>query len=130
MAEHADVTRHREGHEAFSRGDMAFLTEIIAEDTVWHFSGRSPVSGDHEGRDAVFAALGQWPELSGGTFQLADHDFVGNDEHTVAFGGMTASREGRTLDVKYVEVVHWRDGKIIEEWTMFDDQYAFDEFWS
>ncbi len=130
MAEHDNVARHREGHVAFGSGDLDALAEIIAEDTVWHWSGRNPIAGDKVGRDAVFAALGQLAELSGGTLQLADHDFVGNDEHTVAFGGMTASREGRTLDVKYVEVVHWRDGKIIEEWTMFDDQYAFDEFWS
>ncbi len=130
MAEHADVVRHREGHEAFSRGDMAALTEIIAEDTVWHWSGRNPLAGDKEGRDAVFAAFGQLAELSGGTLQLEDHDFVGNDEHTVALSQMTASREDRTLDVKFIEICHWRDGKVIEEWTMVDDQYAFDEFWS
>lgn len=130
MAEHADVVRHREGHAAFASGDMAALAEIMAEDTVWHWSGRNPIAGDHEGRDAVFAALGQSAELSGGTLALVDHDFLGNDDHTVALGQMTASREGRTLDVKFVEVCDWRDGKLVEEWLIIEDRYAFDEFWS
>ena len=130
MAEHANVARLREGHEAFSRGDMATLMELIAEDTLWHISGRGPLSGDKEGRDAVFAFFGQLAELSGETVQIQDHDFVGNDEHTVALFQMTAAREGRTLDAKLVEVVHWRDGKVVEDWVTVDDQYAFDEFWS
>ena len=130
MAEHANVALHRAGHEAFGRGDMAALTELIAEDTVWHWSGRNPVAGDKKGRDAVFAAFGQSAELTGGTLALADHDFLGNDEHTIALGQMTASREGRTLDVAFVEVAHWRDGNLVEEWLMFDDQYAYDEFFS
>ncbi len=130
MAEHANVVRHREGHEAFSSGDMAALAEIVAENTVWHWSGRNPVAGDKEGRDAVFAAFGQLAELSGGTLQLVDHDFVGNDEHTVALSQMTASRDGRTLDVRVVEIIHWHDGEVIEEWFIVDDQYTFDEFWS
>lgn len=109
---------------------MAALAELIAEDTVWHWSGRNPLAGDHEGRDAVFAALAQSAELTGGTFRLAEHDFLGNDEHTIALGQMTASREGKTLDVNFVEVCHWRDGKLVEEWLMYDDQQANDEFWS
>ncbi len=130
MAEHANVTRHREGHAAFGRGDMAALAELLAEDTVWHWSGRNPIAGDHEGREAVFAALGQSAELTGGTLALADHDFLGNDEHTIALGQMTASREGKTLDVNFVEICHWRDGKLVEEWLMFDDPYVYDEFFS
>ena len=42
-----------------------------------------------------------------------DHDFLGNDEHTVALGRLTASREGRTLDATLTEVCHWRDGQIV-----------------
>ena len=45
MSEHPNAARLRRGHEAFSSGDMDTLTELIAEDTVWHWPGKSPISG-------------------------------------------------------------------------------------
>jgi hypothetical protein len=130
MAEHPDVERHRKGHDAFRSGDMEYMTEIIAEDTVWHWSGRSPISGEHVGRDAVFAVFGKLADLAGESMELEDHDFLGNDDHTVALGTTRASRGDRSLDVNHVEVCHWRDGKIVEEWWIIEDQAAADEFWS
>ncbi len=66
MAEHPNAVLHRRGHEAFARGDMETLTKLIAEDTVWHVSGRSPISGDLLGREAVFGFFAKLNELSGG----------------------------------------------------------------
>ena len=130
MAEHPDIDRHRKGHAAFRSGDMEYLNEIFAEDTVWHWSGRNQISGDHVGRDAVFAVFGKMAELAGDSIELEDHDLLGNDKHTVALGTIRASRGDKSLDVKFVEVCHWRDGKIVEEWFIVDDQAANDEFWS
>ena len=130
MSEHPDIDRHRKGHAAFRSGDMEYLTEIFAEDTVWHWSGRSQISGDHIGRDAVFAAFGKMAELAGDSIEMEDHDFLGNDKHTVALGTTRASRGDKSLDVKFVEICHWRDGKVVEEWYIVDDQAAADEFWS
>ena len=134
MAEHPNAALHRKGHEAFSKGDMATLTELIAEDTLWHTAGKSPISGDHRGRDSVFEFLAKLAELSGGTMKIHDHDFLASDahshQHTVALFKITATREGKTLDANYCEVVHWRDGQVVENWGFAYDQYAFDEFWS
>ncbi len=130
MAEHPDIDRHRKGHAAFRSGDMEYLNEIFAEDTVWHWSGRSQISGDHVGRDSVFAAFGKIAELVDDNIELEDHDFLGNDDHTVALGTVRASRGDKSLDVKFVEVCHWRDGKVAEEWFIVDDQAADGEFWS
>ena len=134
MAEHPNAALHRKGHEAFSKGDMATLAELIAEDTVWHTAGRSPVSGDSRGRDAVFEFFAKLAELSGGTMKIHDHDFLASDahshQHTVALFRITATRGDKTLDANYCEVVHWRDGQVVEDWGFAYDQYAFDEFWS
>ncbi len=134
MAEHPNAALHRKGHEAFSTGDMATLTELIAEDTLWHTAGRSPIAGDYRGRDAVFEFLAKLAELSEGTMKIQDHDFLASDEHadqhTVALFNITAARAGKTLDANYCEVVHWRDGQVVEDWGFAFDQYAFDEFWS
>ncbi len=45
---------HRRGHEAFARGDRNALAQIIGENTLWHTAGKSPVSGDYQGRESVF----------------------------------------------------------------------------
>ena len=84
MAEHPDIDRHRKGHAAFRGGDMEYLKGIFAEDTVWHWSGNNQISGDHVGRDAVFALFDKLAELAGDSIELEDHDFLGNDKHTVA----------------------------------------------
>ena len=66
MSEHPNAALHRKGHEAFSRGDTDTLTELIAEDTVWHTAGKSPIAGEHRGRAAVFAMFEKLAELSEG----------------------------------------------------------------
>ncbi len=130
MEEHPNVALHRSGHEAFSSGDRDKLAQLIAEDTLWHIAGKSPLSGDCQGREAVFGFFDKLAELSGGTIRIKDHDFLGSDEHTIALFQITASREGKTLEANYCEVVHWRDGQVAEDWGVAFDQYAFDEFWS
>ena len=130
MAEHPNAALLRKGHEAFSNGDMATLTEIIAENTLWHIAGKGPLAGDYQGREAVFGFFKKLGELAGGTFKIKDHDFLGTDDHAVALFKMTAIRAGKTLDANFCEVVHWRNGQIVEDWGFAYDQYAFDEFWS
>ncbi len=131
MAEHPNAELHRKGHEAFSRSDMDTLAELIAEDTVWYMPGRSQVSGDLVGRDAVFGFFKKLGELSDGSLAISEeHDFMATDDHSVALFRVTAQRNNTTLEANLIEVVHWRNGQITENWTSFDDQYAWDEFWS
>ncbi len=63
MAEHSNAALLRKGHKAFSNGDRATLTEIIAEDVLWHVAGKSPFSGDYRGREAVVFVNLVWPTL-------------------------------------------------------------------
>jgi hypothetical protein len=50
----------RRAYEAFNTADMEALTETFDESACWHTPGRSPLAGDHEGRDAVFAQFGRY----------------------------------------------------------------------
>ena len=130
MADHPNAELVRRGYAAFSAGDIATMNELFAEDVAWHWPGNHPVSGEHRGRDAVFAAFMKFAELSGGTLKLEVHDVVANDEHAVALNRSTGSREGRSLDAGDVDVYHVKDGKITEMWSFTDDQAATDAFWS
>ena len=128
MGTNADL--HRTGHDAFRQQDMATMQRLITDDTVWHTGGRSQVSGTFKGTDAIFANLGKINELSGGTFKLEDEDFTESADHSVALSRITARRDGRSIDAKFVEVIRWEDGHVAERWGLVDDPYALDEFYS
>ncbi len=130
MAEHPNVALLRRGYEAFDKGDMATLTEIFAEDVVWHVPGRHPVAGVHKGRDAVFAAFAKFGQLSGGTLHLDLHALLADDEHAVALNRATAIRQGKQLNLLGADVFHVRNGKVSEFWAFSEDQRLDDEFWS
>ena len=132
MSEHPNAALHRKAHEAFSSRDMDTLTAMTAEDTVWHSPGKSTISGDFHGREAVFGELfGKMDELSGGTARFVENqDYFGNDERSVALFRFAATRDGKIEEVGVCEVVRWRGGQAVEEWSYCDDQYRWDAFWS
>ena len=130
MADHPNATLLRKGYGAFASGDMAVLTELFAEDVVWHVTGDNPISGVHRGREAVFGIFAKTVELSGGSFKIELHDVLANDEHAVALTRATASRQGKTYDSLDTDVYHVSGGKVTEWWSFVEDQRLADEFWS
>lgn len=127
MAEHPNAARIRDGYAAFATGDFAVLTDLFAEDLLWHLGGRSQLAGDYRGREAVFGLFGKLMEVTGGSFRLDVHAVLADDEHAVALVFATASRDGRSITDNDAHVFHMRDGKVVEFWTAATDQYAFDE---
>jgi ketosteroid isomerase-like protein len=128
---HPNEDLARRGYAAFAAGDMATLDDLFADDIVWHVGGRGPLSGDHEGKEAVMAYFGRLAQETGGNFRIELHDMLANDEHVVALTAASAERQGKSLDnARGVQVFHIRDGKVTESWFHSGDQYADDEFFS
>ena len=120
----------RKGYDAFSRGDMDTLRNIVFADNItFHIPGSNQLAGDYAGQEKVFGFLGKVMELTGGTFRPEVHDILANDEHAVALAGHTGQREGKSSNYRSVHVMHVRGGKIAEFWE-HPDQPAFDAFWS
>lgn len=128
MAEHPNVARIRDTYAAFAKGDMAALNDMFAEDLLWHEGGRSQLAGDYRGREAVFGFFGKVMEVTEGSFHVDVHAVLADDEHGVGLVVLTASRGGRSIKVNASDVMHLRDGKVVEWWAVPTDQYAFDEF--
>jgi ketosteroid isomerase-like protein len=120
----------RRGYEAFIAGDMATLTELFAEDAVWHLPGNGALSGIKRGRDAVFGYFGELVGRSGGTLKITLHDVIGGDEHTIGLHHDYAERDGKVLDHNVVIVTHINGGRFSEVWEFHEDQPANDAFWS
>lgn len=88
------------------------------------------LSGDYEGKDAVFGLFGLLAQETGGSFKNEIHDMLGNDDHVVALVNASAVRGGKTLDGNVVHILHLKDGKMTEFWSFPEDQVTFDEFWT
>jgi uncharacterized protein len=120
----------RRGYEAFSVGDMATLTELLAEDVVWHVPGKGGLSGDKRGRDAVFGYFGELASRSGGTFKVTVHDVIGGEQHTIGLHHDDAERGGMVINHNVVLVTHVTDGRFSEVWEVHEDLASNDAFWS
>ncbi len=97
MADHPNAAQMRRGHEAFNKGDVTALMEMFAADVVWHVAGNNRLSGEHRGKEAVFAAFAKTVGVPPLNFKIELHDVVANDEHAVTLARYTASRQGRPL---------------------------------
>lgn len=70
---------------------------MFADDVAWRAPGQNPLSGDYQGKDAVFALFGRLAEQTGGSFRVDVHDLLANDEHGIGLVTVTASRGDRSL---------------------------------
>jgi ketosteroid isomerase-like protein len=126
--ENAEVVRR--GYEAFNAGDLTALSELFAEDAVWHAAGSGALSGTKQGRDAILAYFGELGTRSQGSFQAAVQDIVGGESHTVGIQQSRAENNGKTMDLATAIVFVIRDGKVMEGREYFEDTAKADDFWS
>jgi uncharacterized protein len=121
--------RRRQG-EMYSGGDLQPVADLLADDVVWHVPGRSPIAGDHRGRDSVLRYFEQRRALAHGTMSIEVLETIADDEAVVEL----ADGRARLGDVE----AHWRtvglyritDGRIAEAWLIPFDLDAFDRVWS
>ncbi len=128
MAEHPNVQLLRRAMDAFMRGDTRTAPEIMLDDVVYHFPGRSVLAGDHKGVEGVLAFFAEVARLSGGSLKIREHDVLATERHGVALLEVTAKRGDRELTWRQSNIYHLRDGKIAEAWLQPEDQRVLDEF--
>lgn len=129
--QHANVERARRAYEAYDRGDMAAISDQLANDTVWHMGGSGQLAGEYRGKDAVFGLLAKIMELSGGTFKLKVHDVLANDDHVVTLASQTAERDGKRFESNVIHVSHPdSEGRTKEFWVFQENQAEADAFFS
>ena len=128
--EHPNAKLVREGFDAFARGDMDWMNEHLSDDIVWHVGGNSKWAGSYEGKGNVLEFFMKQSQAMGGSPPQIDiHDVLGSDDHVVALGTARAtSPDGRSVEWKYTQVFHIKDGKATEVWGMAENDAAVDPF--
>ena len=132
MAEHPNVALVRRAMQAMNEMDMskadqemAVLDAFMADDIIWHEIGRAE---PRRGKDELRATMAEGPSDVAIKYDI--HDVVANDDHTIALGTATATRDGRTLTYRTAEIFHIRDGRAVERWAFSDDTAAIVAFFA
>lgn len=112
--------------EISAAGDVDAMLDTFTDDVVWHSPGTNRFSGRFDGKDAVMQRLGRMYE-AGISPHFEVHDVVANDEHVVALVHLHIENpNGERYDQPQVQVMHVRDGRISELWSMNQDQAVLD----
>jgi ketosteroid isomerase-like protein len=121
----------RRGYAAFSAGDVATLSELIASDAVHVVPGNGPISGAHKGQESILTMYGDLAKRSNNTMKVELQDLLSNgSDQVVGVHRATAQREGKKLDQREVLVFTINNGKIVEIRDFFTDIAAQDAFWA
>ena len=123
MADHPNAAMARRALDNFNTGDVEAMGEMLDDDVVWHEIGRAE---PRRGKAELFASGAEADYVVVGKL----HDVVANDEHTIALVEATATRNGKTLTYRTAEVMHIRDGKVVERWAFADDTDAINKFFA
>jgi hypothetical protein len=119
-----------EAMAAVSRGEVDRFGDILLNDEiVWHWPGRSSMAGDYVGRDAALELIRGFHRLTGGRLKVEPVDILEGDDFLMAFTHITAEQNDRTLDVMMADAMRFGpDGRVVEYWTLSNDQAAVDSF--
>jgi uncharacterized protein len=112
MSENADVIKR--GYEAFNSGDAETLSEVFADDVRWEGPSAEgvPMSGTHEGKDAVLQALGQISE-NFEKFTVSPDEMVEEGDTVVVLSHLEAkARSGNEVKLPGAEVFRLSGGEI------------------
>ena len=113
VAQNVDVVQ--QGYEAFGRGDIPAVLELLTDDVEWTEQGPSviPFAGTFRGREGIaefFTLLDETLEFE----QFEPRKFVGQGDTVVVVGyerGLVKPT-GRTFETEWAHVYTLRDGKI------------------
>ena len=111
------IEKVRQFYTALAQGDFETVGALLSDELVWHQPGKGTLSGVYNGKQNVFAHLGRMAQLSNGTFAIDQVDYITeNGDLVVAAVGFAVSTNGRSMQMKGVDLFRFEDGLIKEIW--------------
>jgi uncharacterized protein len=128
--QHPNAELMQKVYAAFGEGDVEKAGSYWTEDAIHHYPGRNPLAGSHRGLAETTSFANRMFELTNGRIQMEVLDIGASDGYAYARVRTQYERDGKSLDMPFINIMRITDGKISEFWTYPDDQHAVDEFWS
>lgn len=82
------------------------------------------------GTDAIFGFWRQVARETGGGLRLTLRDVLANDARAIALVDVVGTREDKRLDAQQLVVFEFESGELREARFVYEDQAAYDSFWS
>src|SRR4051794_8028393 len=93
-------------YEAFGRGDLEALKEMMAEDGTWLTSDELPLGGETKGRDAIIGNFAQIPSYWS-SFSVEPEEFIDAGEYVIVRGTQRASNDRGSFEAPFVHVLKY-----------------------
>jgi ketosteroid isomerase-like protein len=93
---------------------------------VWRTSGYDPIAGTYEGVSAVLGYLMGEDHMT--DYALTVTDMLASEDRVTVVATTSGRRGHATLRNDFVQLIHLRDGRIVEVWNYNWDQRAIAEF--
>jgi ketosteroid isomerase-like protein len=108
----SNIDTARSAYEAFGRGDLAALKEMMAEDGTWLTSDELPLGGETHGRDEIIGNFAQIPN-HWSTFKVEPEEFIDAGDWVVIRGTQQAGHNGDSFEAPFAHLIKFADGKIV-----------------
>ena len=114
--------------EAVGSGDRTSLMDLLDEDVIYRFPGKSSFAGDYVGREAVMAYLKRLARETEGSLEVRVRDILTGQHQGAGVVEATAKRGSKSLTWSLVALIESKAGKIKSITLYYRDQYGIDEF--
>lgn len=108
----SNVDTARSAFEAFGRGDLEALKEMLTEDSTWLTSDELPLGGETEGRDAILGNFTQIPNYWS-SFSVEPEEFIDAGDWVVVRGTQRAGHNGDSFAAPFAHLMKFADGRIV-----------------
>ena len=115
-------------HHIWNSGDLALVEHVYAHDYLAHWPASSEVperrgiDGIRFGVERIRTAFPDWHEQVLDMFGSGDRvasRYVSTGTHRGAFWSIAPT--GRRIEIQEMSIFRIADGRIVEQWCMFDD---------
>ncbi len=120
---------HRRQGVMYAGGPSEPVTELLAEDIVWHVPGESPIAGEHRGVEAVLEYFAKRRKLAKATMEMHPGEVLADAEAVVQLVDGTACFDGEEIGWRTVGVYRIEAGRVREVWLVPLDLDRFDRIW-
>ena len=129
-------------YEALASGDMGRINEYWDADIAWLIPGRNPLAGWHRGLNAFIDYMRRVGQLTNNNLKTQTMALMVGDGYSAMMSKVTGYRAGfnesnaqrpdTKLDVDLVQILRWRNGKIVEGRSAIfgEGTDEYDRFWS
>ncbi len=115
MSEQTNVEVVQRAYEAFGRGDIPAMLEVMTDDVDWNLQGPSaiPWAGPRHGREEVgefFSLLGQTLDFE--QFEIREIVSQGDTVVHLGYERLRVKQTGRLVEAEWTHVYTLRNGKV------------------